>query len=283
VPEFLLPESDWPAMPEPHRAFLVGALPTLRSFSALCGLAAGGSFISGRLDRYSDLDLIVVVTEQATPLGKSERQEIASSLGPLLGAFTGEHVNEPRLLICLYGPPLLHVDLKFLPALQLNPRVEDPTVLWDRDGEVRRALDTGGAAYPSPDLQWIEDRFWVWIHYGAAKIGRGELFEAVDFIAYLRKLVLGPLALQRDGARPDGVRRVEELPPDVVSALLATVATYDPSSCHRALSATIALYRDLRGALAPPSLEQHPAAEAASVAYFDAIGRTLGSDRPERV
>jgi hypothetical protein len=146
---------------------------------------------------------------------------------------------------------------------------------------VRRALDTGGgAAYPSPDLQWIEDRFWVWIHYGAAKIGRGELFEAVDFIGYLRKLVLGPLALQRDGARPDGVRRVEELPPDVVSALLATVATYDPSSCHRALSATIALYRDLRAALAPPSLVQHPAAEAASVAYLDAIGRTLGSDGP---
>ena len=28
--------------------------------------------------------------------------------------FTGEHVGESRVLICLYGPPLLHVDLKFV-------------------------------------------------------------------------------------------------------------------------------------------------------------------------
>jgi hypothetical protein len=31
----------------------------------------------------------------------------------LLVGFTGEHVGEPRVLICLYGPPVLHVDLKF--------------------------------------------------------------------------------------------------------------------------------------------------------------------------
>jgi hypothetical protein len=29
-------------------------------------------------------------------------------------AFSGEHVGEPRALICLYGPPLLPVDLKFV-------------------------------------------------------------------------------------------------------------------------------------------------------------------------
>ena len=134
MPEFLLPESDWPAMPDRHRAFLSGALPVFRTFPALCGIAAGGSFISNRLDRYSDLDLIVAVTEPAMALGSADREQIAARLGPLLSAFTGEHVNEPRLLICLYGPPLLHVDLKFLPTTQLNPRVEDHVVLWDRNG-----------------------------------------------------------------------------------------------------------------------------------------------------
>jgi hypothetical protein len=134
VPEFLLSESDWPAMPDRHRAFLAGALPVFRTCRTVCGIAAGGSFVCSRLDRYSDLDLIVVVAEPATPLGRTDREQIAARIGPLLSAFTGEHVNEPRLLICLYGPPLLHVDLKFLPAEQLNPRVEDPVVLWDRDG-----------------------------------------------------------------------------------------------------------------------------------------------------
>lgn len=51
-------------------------------------------------------------------------RELAGTLGHLLHAFTGEHVGEPRLLICLYGPELLHVDLKFVTLEMLTQRVE---------------------------------------------------------------------------------------------------------------------------------------------------------------
>lgn len=44
----------------------------------------------------------------------AQRMAFAGTLGHLLHAFTGEHVGEPRLLICLFGPQLLHVDLKFI-------------------------------------------------------------------------------------------------------------------------------------------------------------------------
>jgi hypothetical protein len=268
-------------MPARTRAFLGGALAAFRTFPELAGVAAGGSFVSSRLDDYSDLDLLVVVTERAAPLAVSQRRRIAASLGPLLAAFPGDPVHEPRLLICLYGPSLLHVDLKFLPPSQLHPRVEDPIVLWDRDGAVQSALAVGPAAYPAPDLQWIEDRFWVWVHYCATKIGRGEVLEAVDFLGSLRKLALGPLALERGGARPDGVRRVEDLPPNVVAALSATVAPYDRASSCRALWNAIELYREQRAALASPSLARSPAAESESVRYLEAIGRALGIDRVE--
>jgi hypothetical protein len=278
VPEFLLDEVTWPPMPEDHRAFLRTAMATVRTVPALCGLVAGGSFLS-RLDRYSDLDLIVVVAPHATPLGRPAREQLAASLGPLLAAFTGEHVNEPRLLICLYGPPLLHVDLKFLPPAELNPRVEDPVVLWDRQGDVQSALAAGAAAYPSPDLQWIEDRFWVWVHYAATKIGRGELLEAVDFLGALRRLALGPLALARAGIRPDGVRRAESLPSESVSMLSATVASYDRAACYRALLTAIALYREQRAASGLASLVRRSQAEAESVTYLDTIGRALGLDQ----
>ena len=103
----------------------------------------------------------------------------------------------------------LHVDLKFISLADATHRVENPTILWERDGQLTAALRRSEAVYPTPDLQWIEERFWVWVHYGAAKIGRGELLEAHDSLAFIRLLVLGPLALLAQGARPSGVRKVE--------------------------------------------------------------------------
>jgi hypothetical protein len=88
-------------------------------------------------------------------------------------------VGEPRLLVCLYGPPLLHVDLKFMSIEELLDRIEDPAILWDRDRALRSAMSRSKAEYPPPRFQWIEDRFWVWVHYIAVKINRGELFEAI--------------------------------------------------------------------------------------------------------
>jgi hypothetical protein len=59
-------------------------------------------------------------------------------MGNLLAAFTGEHVGEPRLLICLFADPLMHVDLKFISLGQLSSRVEDPVILWERGTPCRR-------------------------------------------------------------------------------------------------------------------------------------------------
>ncbi len=142
-------------------------------------------------------------------------------------------VNEPRLLICLFGPPLLHVDLKFVSLPDLAERVEDPLVLWERDGRVSAALSLGTAAYPQPDLQWIEDRFWTWVHYTTVKIGRGELFEALDALAFLRSRVLGPLVLLDRGVQPQGLRRIEVPAPDCVAAMRGTVGGYDAGSVRR--------------------------------------------------
>jgi hypothetical protein len=46
-------------------------------------------------------------------------------------------------------------------------------ILWQRDGALDVALRRAAAAWPRTDPQWIEDRIWVWLHYGAAKLGRG--------------------------------------------------------------------------------------------------------------
>jgi predicted nucleotidyltransferase len=264
-------------IPEPHAAFLNPALERLQRDPRLVGVAAGGSYLAGSLDEFSDLDLLIAVEPDAYESVSGERAQIAADLGPLLAAFTGEHVGEPRLLICLYGPPLLHVDLKFIRLEAAAVRVEDAAVLWERDGRLSEAMRQAPARYPLPNLQWIEDRFWIWIHYGAAKVGRGELFEAIDFLGFLRSRVLGPLSLLARGARPDGVRRVEFLAPDLAEAMRSTVAQYDAASCASSLRAAARLYGRLRSDLASQDLRVNALAQAAALAYLGQIEGRFGS------
>lgn len=233
------------SLPELHREFLLRSIVRLSHDERLMGVAAGGSFITNSMDEFSDLDLIITVEPAHYAEVMIERMKIAASLGKLLAAFTGEHVGEPRVLICLYEAPLLHVDLKFVSLEDVATRVEDPCILWERDGRLSSALAHQKAEYPTRSPQWIEDRFWIWVHYAATKIARGELFEAIDFLSFLRGTVLGPLALARAGARPSGVRKIETIAPDFALELQRTIATHDAADCLRALRACVDLYRSL--------------------------------------
>lgn len=52
------------------------------------GLAVGGSWLSNKIDEFSDLDLIVVTTEKITD-DKTLMMQYAKSLGNFLSGFTG--------------------------------------------------------------------------------------------------------------------------------------------------------------------------------------------------
>jgi hypothetical protein len=104
---------------------------TLSSNNEFLALAAGGSWIDGGMDRFSDIDLVIV--HQSQTLSLEQKKGLAESAGDLLACFTGEHVGEPRLLICLYNNPMLHVDLKFVHLHDMTSRVEDPIIIWERN------------------------------------------------------------------------------------------------------------------------------------------------------
>lgn len=269
-----LDPARWPEMPGLHREFLRGAVRRLSADARLVGVAAAGSFLTGELDAHSDLDLVLAVEPAAWEAMLAERRALAAGLGSLLTAFTGEHVGEPRLLICLYGPPLLHVDLKFVSLEDVHQRVEDPVVLWERGERMSSRLAHDAARFPAPNAQWIEDRFWPWVHYVTEKIARGELFEALDALAFLRANVIGPLALERAGHRPSGVRRVETRVPELVPRLRQTLGAHDPGACARALEATVELYLDLRAAR-EGSLVVRSEAERAARSHLRDLRRAL--------
>jgi hypothetical protein len=244
---YLYPESNWPsALPQQHRSFLRTIINQAPKWEEIEGIAIGGSFISGKMDQYSDLDLIIIMNTEEEKAFETKSKIFIESLGSLLIAFTGEHVGVPNLYICLYDEPPLHVDLKFIVPGQLQKRVEDPIIIWDRKNKVHEALQLGKAKYPNPNWQWIEDRFWVWINYVVCKVGRGELFEAIASLSFLREKVLGPIALEQAHAQPCGVRRIEREANAFSKKMENTIARYESKDIIRALQECIYLYRELR-------------------------------------
>lgn len=257
-----------------QRQFAWKAAEVVERDDTLVGLAVGGSWLNDMLDEYSDLDL-VLVTKGNVSGNKLQMLEYAKRFGHLLAGFTGEHVGEPRLLICLYAEPLLHVDIKFVTLEEFHARIETPVVLADINGLLKQAILSSDATFPLPDYQWIEDRFWIWIHYALLKIGRGEYFEALDFISYLRSTVLGPLLHLKNGNLPRGVRKVEtQLDANDLQELKDTVATYNKQALISALENCITLYKKLRTILFGRNIILQQSAEQNVMVFFKEIKRT---------
>jgi hypothetical protein len=220
----------------------------LRRDPRVAGVALGGSYIEKeKMDEFSGLSFIVAVEPAELDGMIHGMTEIAERLGPLLASFPGDHIQMPNLLICLYDEPIIHVDFEFVSADAASRRTEDPVILYEKDGALSAQYALAAPIEPTANIQWCEDRFWIWVHYAATRVGRGDLFDAIESLAFLRTNVLGPLIQIKNGQPARGVRNIERDSPGDVSRLAATLATYDRRDCIRALKAATDLYIALRG------------------------------------
>jgi hypothetical protein len=252
----------------PHLADLLDrALAAVQRDEHAVGLVVNGSVAAGTADEYSDLDLVVVYDDIADLDLPGRARRIFAELGDGLVSFSGEHVGEPALVIGLVDGPVRHVDVKCVRVGDQRHRVEDGVVVWQRGTAVDDARLGTVASWPGPDPQWLEDRFWVWVHYSATKAARGELLECIESLGFLRSVVLGPLIDFRRGVRPAGVRRLERTAPDLLPQLHATVAAPERRACLDALVAAADLYVRVR----PDGLRRQERAESAVRAYVAAL------------
>ncbi|HNP77773.1 MAG: aminoglycoside 6-adenylyltransferase [Cyclobacteriaceae bacterium] len=255
-----------------QQQFIDRVLVIVKADPGVIGLALAGSFITNEVDEFSDVDLILVTADKVSD-NIAKMTAYAKSFGDLINRFTGEHVGEPRVLICLYDNPLLHVDIKFLTLEEFGDRVEDPVILFDRNNALGGVIAATKAAWPMPDYQWIEDRFWTWIHYAALKLGRGENFEALDFLSYVRVTVTAPLLQIKNGRLPRGLRKAEfNFGKEDMHKLVGTVPAYTTQSIFNALDNTIKLYRELR-ALYPTTVQLRTHAEKKTIEYLESVKR----------
>ena len=258
-----------------HQLFINNAIPALRRDGRIIGVGLGGSYIKREnMDEFSGLDFTIVIADEAYDEVFAERVEIAEQLGTLLASFPGEHIRRPDLLICMYDAPLMHVDLAFVTVGMLGNRFDNPVVLHQHGSVLSDALNKTPPLATTPDLQWFEDRFWIWVHFIAGRIARGEIFDSLDSLSFLRLNVLGPLILMKNGYAPRGVRNIERDCPNDARALTETLAEYDQRSCLRALKAAANLYISLRG-VNKASLFTRDMAESRALGYLNSIEAKL--------
>ncbi len=279
VSEYFLQVEYWPQkLPNAHRELLQGIIRNISARSDLLGLAIGGSFVSGEMDEYSDLGLKVIADAKEWQAVNEARKQIAASVGPLLATFTAEHIGVPQMLICLYGELPIHVDLHFMVPEQFASRPEDPVILWDRNGMLHAVLSHSKPYSTSVDWQWIEDRFWTWIHYVATRVARGELFETIRFLSLIGEKVLGPIAVEISGGKSHGLRRFEQIAGKYLDPMRSTVVSYNRDEMVQALFNVVDIYRSFRKNHAPGTLRINEKAEEVVIHYLENISRQVAAE-----
>jgi hypothetical protein len=225
-----------------HRARTLAACEHAAADERVLGMCIGGSFAGGSPDVYSDVDLKLVVADDVYGDVAADLEGFAAAAGDVVASFRADHLGLPHLLIVLYDD-LIHADFLVLRRFELRAEsAEVPlVVLWERDGAVSAEIATVQEGTPV-DVEWFERRIWTWLWYGQTKVLRGELYEALDMLGYIRDRVLFPLLSVTRGVKPSGSRRAESLTGELAARFADTVASLDASSALEALRATAELY-----------------------------------------
>jgi predicted nucleotidyltransferase len=237
-----------------HRAKADAACRAALADHEVVAMAVTGSFATGGADELSDVDLRVYARPDAVESVVARIPDLAAATGRVVALFVAEHLGIPTLTIVLYDD-LVHVDFDVVAADRAAEHNDGlpAVVLWERE-PISDALPGTFAQDVAAGVRWLEARIWTWSWYIQSKVLRGELYEALDGLQYVRDQVLFRLLAFHGERRPAGGRRAEAVVGDLGDAFARTVPTsLDPASVLAALREEIDLYRGL----ADPLLERH--------------------------
>jgi predicted nucleotidyltransferase len=239
-------------LPE-HRKLLERAVARFGDDARIVGLVAGGSLAHGAADFYSDVDLYIVVRDEAFDQVFAERDAVVEAVGSPLFGFTVDPMpgSSTDHIIIYEGP--VKFDFMYLKESDLKPAPKwvGCVVLKDASGRGGAVVaQSAGLAAPQPTTEELLDlnqKVWTWFWYVFGKIVRGELWEALDGLHSIRTLALVPL-LDWAAQRPhEGYRRLErKTDAAMASLLMATVAPVQFEALYTALQAEMELFRSLR-------------------------------------
>jgi Nucleotidyltransferase domain len=237
-----------------HRAKAEAACRAALADPDVVAMAVTGSFATGSADELSDVDLRVYVRPDSVGGVVARIPDLAAAAGRVKALFVAEHLGIPTLTIVLYDD-LVHVDFDVVAADRAAEHNDGlpAVVLWERE-PISDSLPGTYAQEVAACVRWLDARIWTWSWYIQSKVLRGELYEALDGLQYVRDQVLFRLLAFHGERRPAGGRRAEAVVGEHGVAFARTVPTsLDQASVLAALREEIDLYRRL----ADPLLERY--------------------------
>jgi len=217
----------------------------LRDDSRVEGTVVVGSLAS-RPDRWSDIDLEVVVADNAdlAAVAADWVNRLYEAL-PVLHHF--ETAFGDTLVRGFLLENLLEVDLAF--TLRAHFEVWGPARLaFDRSGRIETILEMPTTLDPNPP-SWASEAGFAWhdVLHACTAVRRGRLWQALWYLQRIRNRTLG-LAQERHGFYADFFDHVDDLPIEELIPLEdSLVASLDPESLRAAIEvATRAFLVELR-------------------------------------
>ncbi len=237
-----------------HWQIFERAITLLAADTSVLGLYLSGSFANGKPDRWSDIDLCIVVENGRVDTILIDQQKLIDSIAPVVTKFPAIHLGNSHQIIVFYkANDPIHVDFQYKELAELEPCRHDANIkiIFDHSGAVayyrqlcQLAKDTQILSHEK--IQYLEDRFWGWCWYTYTKIMRGELWEARDALEYIRNNVLVILS-HNEGQILEGNRRLETKLSKHARDVLTTTVSHEHSGEEyaRILTSMMHVYIDL--------------------------------------
>ena len=224
------------------------------------GMVLVGSGAYGYRDRYSDLDVVVVVEQSSSVSAVHDALISALELErPVLKHKVYRH--EPDIFVsCLLFPGYLELDLGVWSLTKLRATKGHWTVVFDRRAPAidERLHHTEPSSLPNLQETARESMTYMWqfIRGALAASARGNQIKAFKEMEYLRDKV-AELAALREGIQHDVAKELGRIQSSVIERLQATYeGSMDQAGSMARLRTLVELYCDVISEILGPEVAQ---------------------------
>lgn len=172
-----------------HQRLIAKAVEILTKDRRVKGLYLSGS---PKTDEYSDIDLMILSSEEDRQSLEKDRLKIATQVGEIKAEAMSPGV--PHTYVVFYHPEEIKFDYCFHTFPEKSrPDRANIDILYDPNGHLKELVREAAKEAWTIDLEELDNRikhFYVGIGYTIPKIAREELWESRDCIEWYRKALI---------------------------------------------------------------------------------------------